>query len=266
MLPLSAPLTVRRPRPKRLDANCADVRPSTRAPFKPDIVMEAGNLGRSSPGATPMELPELMLLTTSNEFATGQTPFRTMGETSAATALAANLAARLAPLYPDFMPETLRGMLVHSARWTSAIIQRSKNAQGFSDSNRLLRTFGYGAPDVEELFSSAKNSLTLIAQDSIQPFLKEGSAVKTNGIKHHALPWPADVLRNLPLGTEVEMRVTLSYFVKPSPGERGWDKKYGYGSHGLRFAVMRATETPDQTTDIYTPVANLIGVPVEIST
>jgi hypothetical protein len=219
---------------------------ASRPPFKPDIVMEAGNLGRSNPGATPMELPELMLLTTSDEFAAGQPPFRTMGETSGATALAANLAARLAARYPDFTPETLRGMLVHSARWSPAMIERSKNAQGFSDSNRLLRTFGYGAPNVEELFSSANNSLTLIAQDSIQPFLKEGSAVKTNEIKHHALPWPADVLRALPLGAEVEMRVTLSYFVEPSPGERGWDKKYGYGSHGLRFAVMRATETPDQ--------------------
>jgi len=26
-------------------------------------------------------------------------------------------------------------------------------------------------------------------------------------------------------------RVTLSYFVEPSPGERGWDRKYGYLSH-----------------------------------
>jgi len=125
------------------------------------------------------------------------------------------------------------------------MIQRAKDAQGFDDIERLLRTFGYGAPNIAELFTSANNSLTLIAQDTIQPFLKETS-VKTNEIKHHALPWPADVLRALPLGTEVEMRVTLSYFVEPSPGERGWDKKYGYASHGLRFAVMRATETPDQ--------------------
>ena len=217
----------------------------SRPPFKPDIVMEAGNLGRSHAGAQPMELPELMLLTTSDEFEAGQPPFITMGETSGATALAANLAARLLAKYPHFEPETLRGMLVHSARWTPAMIQRSKDAQGFDDIERLLRTFGYGAPNIAELFTSANNSLTLIAQDTIQPFLKENS-IKTNEIKHHALPWPADVLRALPLGTEVEMRVTLSYFIEPSPGERGWDKKYGYASHGLRFAVMRATETPNQ--------------------
>jgi len=50
----------------------------------------------------------------------------------------------------------------------------------------------------------------------------------------------------LPLDTPVEMRVTLSYFVEPRPGERGWDRKYGYPSHGLRFKVMRATETLDE--------------------
>lgn len=220
---------------------------ASRPPFKPDIVMEAGNLGRPREGAHPLELPELMLLTTSDEFGAGRPPFHTIGETSAAAALAANLLARLAARYPDFTPETLRAMLVHSAAWKPAMVQRAQDDQGFVDFNRLLRTFGYGVPDETNLFSSANNILTLIAQDSLQPFFKDGAkGVKTNHIKHHALPWPAEVLRDLPLGTEVQMRVTLSYFVEPSPGERGWDKKYGYASHGLRFQVMRATETPEQ--------------------
>jgi hypothetical protein len=42
------------------------------------------------------------------------------------------------------------------------------------------------------------------------------------------------------------MRVTLSYFIEPSPGERGWDRKYGYPSHGLRFKVIRPTENLEQ--------------------
>ena len=45
------------------------------------------------------------------------------------------------------------------------------------------------------------------------------------------------------MDTQVELRVTLSYFIEPSPGERGCDCKYGYASHGLRFKVIRATET-----------------------
>jgi len=33
------------------------------------------------------------------------------------------------------------------------------------------------------------------------------------------------------------MRVTLSYFVEPSPGEVGWKDRYRYASHGLRFEL-----------------------------
>src|SRR5262249_23677402 len=69
--------------------------------------------------------------------------------------------------------------------------------------------------------------------------------VKTKDIQFHALPWPKEALLALPLQTSVQMRVTLSYFVEPSPGERGWDRKYGYASHGLRFQVIRAAETLD---------------------
>ena len=42
---------------------------------------------------------------------------------------------------------------------------------------------------------------------------------------------------------EVELRVTLSYFVEPNPGERGWLRKHRYPSHALRFAVKRSLES-----------------------
>src|SRR4051812_1701817 len=38
------------------------------------------------------------------------------------------------------------------------------------------------------------------------------------------------------------MRVTLSYFIEPSPGRIGWGQKHRYQSHGLRFDVNRPTE------------------------
>lgn len=41
----------------------------------------------------------------------------------------------------------------------------------------------------------------------------------------------------------VTLRVTLSYFVEPNPGERGGIDKYAYQSHALRFAVRRPLET-----------------------
>jgi hypothetical protein len=43
--------------------------------------------------------------------------------------------------------------------------------------------------------------------------------------------------------TQVTLRVTLSYFIEPNPGERGGISKYAYQSHALRFAVRRPLET-----------------------
>lgn len=39
------------------------------------------------------------------------------------------------------------------------------------------------------------------------------------------------------------MRVTLSYFIEPNPARRGWRSRHQYASHGLRFEVMRPTES-----------------------
>lgn len=219
--------------------------PSTpKLPLKPDIVMEAGNMGCPPQNGAPDFIDELQLLTTNYQFAAGARPFVTFQDTSAAVAVASHLAATLLARYPNLQPETLRGFLVHCARWTPAMLARARDAQGRLDANRLLRMFGYGTPVVEDLFYSTNNCLTLIAQDRMQPFFKdEAGGIKTKDIKFHALPWPVDALMELPLATEIEMRVTLSYFIEPSPGQRGWDRKYGYPSHGLRFKVKRANET-----------------------
>lgn len=62
----------------------------------------------------------------------------------------------------------------------------------------------------------------------------------------HNFPWPKDALVSLGK-TPVEIRVTLSYFIEPSPGiiERGAGGRYKYESHGLRFEVKRPTEKID---------------------
>ena len=59
------------------------------------------------------------------------------------------------------------------------------------------------------------------------------------------IPWPTEALMDL-RETTVSMRVTLSYFVEPSPGRKGWGKKHRFQSHGLRFDVVRPLETADQ--------------------
>jgi hypothetical protein len=54
----------------------------------------------------------------------------------------------------------------------------------------------------------------------------------------HTLPWPREQLEALQ-DTNVQMRVTLSYFVEPNPSARGTTSKFYYPSHRLRFDVQR---------------------------
>ena len=210
-------------------------------PVKPDIVMEGGNMAISPHDGTADYIDDaLQLLSTGHEFALGRTliPF---GDTSAATAQAARMAAMVQARYPDYWPETLRALLVHSAQWTQAMKSHFEPLDRQDHYRQLLRYCGYGVPNEEELFWSTRNALTLVAQDSIQPFFKDKSRIKTRDINLHKIPWPTDVLREL-RETPVEMKVTLSYFVEPNPGERGWANKYRYVSHGLRFDVKRPLE------------------------
>jgi len=58
----------------------------------------------------------------------------------------------------------------------------------------------------------------------------------------HQLPWPLAELEALG-ETEVEMRVTLSYFIEPNPSVRGFRSRYRYESYGLRFDVKRQYES-----------------------
>jgi hypothetical protein len=64
-------------------------------------------------------------------------------------------------------------------------------------------------------------------------------------MKLHRLPWPKGELAGLG-DAQVELRVTMSYFVEPNPGERGWTRRHRYASHGLRFRVKQATESVDE--------------------
>jgi Subtilase family len=213
----------------------------TRWPIKPDIVLEAGNMAANSAYADPDYIDDgLQLLSTHHNF-TRDRPLTTFGDTSAAVAGAAQMAAALWAKYPTFTPETVRALMMHAADWTPAMLARFTRADGSVDYEALLRCFGYGVPESGRLMSSADNSLTLIAQGAIKPFFKENGTIKTREMRLHALPWPTDILRDL-VNAPVRMRVTLSYFIEPSPGARGRTSKYGYQSYGLRFAVKTPLE------------------------
>lgn len=222
-------------------ASCTAATWQPRWPIKPDIVLEAGNMGKNAAFAEPDYIDDgLLLLSTNRNTLAGKllTSFR---DTSAATALAAHLAGMTWAKYPNLTPEAIRALLIHAARWTPAMLARFTSIDGSIDYRNLLRCFGYGVPDRLKVLSSLDNSLTLLAQDEIQPFYKGKDRVRTRELRLHALPWPKEALEALG-ATNVRLRVTLSYFVEPSPGERGWSAKYGYPSHGLRFAVKKPLE------------------------
>ena len=208
-------------------------------PNKPDLVLEGGN-GIREPDGTEADTDDSLLLLTTHSRPTERL-LTTMGDTSAATAQAARMAARLMARYPDFWPETVRGLLVHSAQWTAEMKRATVGSSQGVRTRLLLRRYGYGVPDLDRASWSASNLLTLVAQDSLQPFEKRDGQVVTKDLCLHALPWPRDELSSLGAET-VELRVTLSYFIEPNPARRGWKYRHRYRSHGLRFAIKAPAE------------------------
>jgi len=211
-------------------------------PIKPDIVMEGGNYAES--GTDRSGLDDLSLLTTVlPPFPDQGRLLETTRDTSPATAAAARMAAIIWSQYPRLWPETVRGLMVHSARWTSKMVERFPG-DGKGMVQQRLRCYGYGVPQVQRALWSAENAATLIYEGELHPYHKVDYDVRSNEMHVHRLPWPVDLLEQL--GDEqVTLRVTLSYFIEPSPGRIGWTRKHRYQSHGLRFDVNRPLETED---------------------
>jgi Subtilase family len=210
-------------------------------PIRPDVVFEGGNFAHD--GVNPASaIDDLQLVTT--HYRPQMRLFETFGDTSAAAALGSNLCAGIIAARPALWPETVRGLAVHSAEWTPAMrarIDAAPQAQKIA----MLRRYGWGVPDLGRAVMSAMDDATLMVEDALLPFRKDGSTIKTRNMNFHQLPWPRDEL--LALGEQdVELRITLSYFVEPNPGERGWTRRHRYASHSLRFAVKRSLENVQQ--------------------
>ncbi len=214
-------------------------------PIKPDIVMEGGNWFAERAIQTPNTHPDLMLVTTSNNYP--QRSFTDFADTSAAVALASRDLAILRGNYPNLWPETIRALYVGSARWTEQmwshvpIADRArKGALGI-----LFKRYGYGKPDLDRALASAANAVTLIVQDEIRPYENVNSSRRMHEMRLIELPWPTEVLRELG-NTTVTLRISLSTFIAPNPSEAARGRKLRYASHGLRFKLIGADETVQQ--------------------
>lgn len=215
-------------------------------PSKPDIVFEGGNQMFDLADSSLAHHADLCLLTTSADL---NSPLALTGQTSAATAAIAGLCARLQAEYPGLWPETVRGLIVHSAEYSDAMFDRALAAAPVRRSLEaaLLERFGYGRPDRLRAMENAEDSLTMVVQGALRPLRLNngGDAAILGQMRRHQLPWPVEVLEELG-DTLAELRITLSYFVEPNPGALLRGDFDMYASHGFDFDVKRPDESEDQ--------------------
>ncbi len=205
-------------------------------PIKPDICMEGGNV--LTDGVDYHESHPLLSLRSTDTRT--DLAFGSINATSAATAQASRLAALARASYPSFWPETIRGLLTHAAEWTPLMRGEIDREHGKRDRLNLLRRYGWGVPSEEAVLTSSRNAVTLVAQDEFVPF--DGPDYAARVFRLHTLPWPKETLGEYAEG-DVQLRVTLSYFVEPTASRRGWRRRYAYASHALRFELRAPTES-----------------------
>lgn len=225
--------------------------PNSTTPVKPELVFEAGNRAVTAlKDEVSDAMPSLSLVSTGKGGrGDALVPFHA---TSAATALAARMAAQILAEHPNYWPETVRALMVHSARWTNPMKVEVANANGMTGRSALRRKFGYGQPDLPRALASASNDLALVSQAYIQPYDRPGISRRdpnqrvggiTYGNAHYYdLPWPTQVLEQLE-NCPVKLKVTLSYFVEPYPLKGSMLDPARYRSFGLRFDLKRRLDT-----------------------
>ncbi|MBC6416068.1 MAG: S8 family peptidase [Bdellovibrionales bacterium] len=216
-------------------------------PIKPDIVLEGGNIAKDEINFSSVS-EDLSLLSLHHK--PQEKYFQMFNATSATTAQASWMASQIQIHYPEIWPETIRALMVHSSDWKENMKKQFWNNKKSEKRNykNILRIFGYGVPNLNKAISSYKNSLTLVSEQTLQPFKKDSNKnlPTTKDMHFYKMPWPKKVLKSLPDQTCVRFKFTLSYFVEPGPGEIGWKDKYRYPSFGLRFALIKPQENEEQ--------------------
>ncbi len=212
-------------------------------PIKPEAVFEGGNVVHDDADNIDFPCDDLCLLTT--YYKPAEKTLVSTWATSAATAQAARFCAAISAEYPDLWPETIRALVVHSAEWTEAMRGHLAQAGGKTARAQLVRRYGFGVPDLTRALRSASNAVTLVAQDSIRP-----------GSIH------SDILAGF--AADIAERGTVAVY--PVTGWWKELRKRDRSEYGARYALVVTIETDEVDTDIWTPIANQIGVATQIET
>lgn len=214
--------------------------PMTRTSFfwkgknsKPDIVMEGGNVAHHNLLGNA-DSSELSPVSTNHEIP--QRPLQPFNMTSAATALAARLAARIKTANPGLSMLSIRALMIHSAEWTEEM-KRLGNT-----STQIMQYCGYGVPNEAKALSSDTTNATFVFENELTPYNENQTY---NEMHFYDLPWPKDLLEQMDAET-VKMKITLSYYIEPSPGFKSSYNKYRYASSALAFDVKTSLESREQ--------------------
>lgn len=210
--------------------------------IKPEIVLEGGNAvqGIGDSLDVPNDL-SLVVAHGGNGLVPGR--FGAFNATSAATGLAARLASKIQYYNPELSALSIRALLIHSADWTDQMKALCSDAHGKLNVKTILHSCGYGVPDEQKAIVSSDSRVTFIAEDTIKPFvLGEGNKLKFGKMNLYQMPWPKDLLAGMDEKT-VRLKITLSYYIKPSPGLRSQLNKYSFQSIRLKFDVCGAHES-----------------------
>ncbi len=220
--------------------------PPDLTPIKPELLFEAGNMAVD--GSDNCEWHPSVSLVAAGKDVRNE-PLTSFWATSAATGCAGQFFGALESGLPGLWPETYRALAVQSADWPAPIRKQlvGKGAHWKSGSKaqklQIVRTVGYGVPDLERAMLSAKNDMTLVAQAELQPYIMGdyGTAV-FNDMHFYDLPWPTSALEKIS-NEIVVMKVVLSYFIEPNLNGRAATRPDTYRSFGLRFAMKKGSES-----------------------
>jgi hypothetical protein len=198
--------------------------------IKPDVVFEAGNVAFDG---VVGDATVLSTITTHHEF--HSQILASMFGTSEAAAHSAWFVAQLLRELDDISAQTLRGLVIHSASWTPAMIQQLPNL------DERLAAFGLGTPDLTFALGCLANRATILIEDRlananlirVRRERPDGSYRDVDEVRRYAkifrLPLPEDLLLATP-DSAVRLRVTLSYFVEPNTirgrTQRGLDLRW----------------------------------------
>lgn len=209
--------------------------------IKPEIVLEGGNAVKGiNDSLCAIDDLSLVVADAGDGLAAGR--FTTSNATSAATGLAARLAAKIKYYNPDISALSVRALLIHSADWTDEMKDQFTD-NGVLNKKSLLHACGYGTPDEKRAIVSTDSRVTFIAEDKLKPFVMgSNNKLKFGHMNLYRLPWPKELLLSL-VNETVRLKITLSYYIKPSPGIRSRLNKYTFQSIRLKFDVKGPNET-----------------------